>query len=89
MTVRAKLSGVYESTRARVRYASGVPIEDVEPDFRQGYSTSLGRTRIISTAEAERNNEYFAKHWVIFGCIYAIPTLVPFFLWNKSKAGQL
>lgn len=85
VTVRPKLFGVYESTRARLKYAFGVPMDDVEPETRHGYSTSLGRTRIISAAEDARNNDHFVQQWVTFAAIYAIPTLIPFLLWNQSK----
>ena len=86
VTIKPKLFGMYESTRARIKYGSGGMImEDVEPDYRQGYSTSLGRTKIISALEDARNNEYFVKQWMIFAVLYAIPTLLPFFLWHQSK----
>jgi hypothetical protein len=45
ITVRPKLFGTYESTRARIRYSSSIIIEDVEEDIRGGYSTSLGKSR--------------------------------------------
>lgn len=85
VTVRPKLFGMYESTRARLKYTFGVPMDDVEPEYRHGYSTSLGRTRIISAAEDARNNDYFVKQWVVFAAIYAIPTVVPFLLWKKTR----
>ena len=86
VTVKPKLFGIYESTRARIKYATGVEIEDVEPEYKQGYSTSLGRIRIISAAENARNNDNFIKQWLTFGLLYAVPTLVPFLLWQKAKA---
>ncbi len=91
VTVRPKLSGTYESTRARIQYTSGsAHIEEVDSesegqDVRQGYSTSLGRTRIISQLEFSRNDQYFMRQWAIFFAIYAVPTLLPFFLWKKAK----
>lgn len=91
VTVRPKLSGTYESTRARIQYVSGsAHIEEVDSesegqDVRQGYSTSLGRTRIISQLEYSRNDQYYMRQWAIFFTIYAVPTVLPFFLWRKAK----
>jgi hypothetical protein len=43
VTVKPKLFGIYESTRARIKYNSGsIEIDGVDPDVRHGYSTSLG-----------------------------------------------
>ena len=49
-------------------------IEGVEQEFKHGYSTSLGRLRIISAAEEARNNDYFVKQWVVFAVLSAVPT---------------
>jgi hypothetical protein len=87
VTVRPKLYGVYESTRARMKYNNGNHLseDELEPEIKQGYSSSLGRIRIISKVEDDRNNEYFIKQWIIFALIYGIPTLIPFMLWKKNK----
>jgi hypothetical protein len=82
------LFGIYESTRARIKYATGAEIEGVEQEFKHGYSTSLGRLRIISAAEEARNNDYFVKQWVVFAALSAVPTLIPYFLWKKAKASR-
>mmetsp|Transcript_9210 Transcript_9210/g.15294 ORF Transcript_9210/g.15294 Transcript_9210/m.15294 type:complete len:202 (+) Transcript_9210:67-672(+) len=87
VTVRPKLFGIYESTRAKIKYGSGaVEMEGVEPDFRSGYSTSLGRIKIISAAEYERSTSYHLRDFSIFGMIYAIPTFLPFLLWLATKS---
>ena len=65
-TVIPKLYGIYESTRARIKYQSGVEMEDVEPDVRHGYSTSLGRIKILSVAENLKHTSYYLKEWFLF-----------------------
>lgn len=87
VTVRPRLYGIYESTRARIKYGSGtVEIEGVEPDFRNGYSTSLGRIKIISAAEYERSSSYHVKEWSVFALLYSLPTVLPFVLWLSAKS---
>lgn len=85
MTVRPKLFGVYESTRAKIKYGSGtVEMEGVEPEYRSGYSTSLGRIKIESAGEYERRTSYHVREYTLFGVLYAIPTVIPFFLWRAT-----
>lgn len=55
ITVVPKITGMYESTRAKIKYnPSAVVMEDVAPDFRSGYSTSLGKIKIVTATEYER-----------------------------------
>lgn len=100
VTVRPKLFGVYESTRARIRYRNGQSLSPEETDgssnnnnndveIKQGYSTSLGRIRIISLAEDIRNNEYFIKQWLVFAVLYGLPTIIPFTIWQKTRKERL
>jgi transposase len=78
---------MYESTRARIKYGSGeVEIDGVEAEFRSGYSTSLGRIRIESTAEHHRRTSFHFREWAVFGAFYAIPTVIPFFLWLATRS---
>ena len=87
VTVRPKLFGVYESTRARIKYGNGaVEMEGVEPDVRSGFSTSLGRIRIESSAEFERRTSLHIREYGVFAALFAIPTLVPFLLWRATRA---
>lgn len=88
VTVRPKLYGMYESTRARYKYHGTVAMDNIEPEVKQGLSTSLGRTKIISTVEYARDDYFFFKQWAIFGVIYAIPTLLPLYLWNQSRISR-
>lgn len=87
MTVRPKLYGIYESTRAKIKYGSGaVEMEGVEPEYRSGYSTSLGRIKIESAGEYERRTSYHIREYSVFGVLYAIPTLIPFLLWRATHS---
>lgn len=87
VTIRPKLSGVYDSTRARLKYSfEEVSMDGVEPEYKHGYSTSLGRVKIITQKEFARNEDYFTRQWIIFISLAAFPVLFPFYLWNKSKS---
>ena len=89
MTVMPKLYGIYESTRAKIKYGTGtVEIEGVEPDYRNGYSTSLGRIKIISAIEYERTSSYHLREWCAFAMLYAVPTFIPFLLWLSAKSAS-
>ena len=87
VTVRPKLFGVYESTRARIKYGNGaVEMEGVEPDVRSGFSTSLGRIKIESAADYERRTSLHIREYGLFALIFGIPTLLPFLLWRATKS---
>jgi hypothetical protein len=86
VTVRPKLYGIYESTRARLKYNSGSPNLEVEDeDIRRGSSSSLGRTRIISTADYLRETSYYVKEWTIFSVSFAVAIIVPFYNWQSLR----
>lgn len=85
VTVRPKLFGVYESTRARIRYLNAATSGDGMEDSRQGYSTSLGRTRIFSAAEHERSTSYFVKDWLTLLVLCALPVALPLRLYTQAK----
>jgi hypothetical protein len=87
VTVRPKLFGTYESTRARLKYNNGIQLsgEEMEPEVKHGYSSSLGKIRIVSLAEDTRNNNYFVKEWLVFLVLCGIPTMGPFVLWQKTR----
>lgn len=86
VTVRPKLFGMYESTRARIRYVNGATSDENAEDTRQGYSSALGRTRIISMAEYERSISYFVKEWVTFVALCLLPIVVPFNMYQKFRS---
>jgi hypothetical protein len=87
ITVRPKLFGIYESTRARIKYNSGLPaIYDAEEDIRSGSSSSLGRTKIISAAEHLRNTSSYYKEWTFFVVAFSLAIIGPFWNWWTLKS---
>ena len=88
VTVRPKLFGIYESTRAKIKYNSGLPSEDGEEDVRSGLSTSLGRIRIISTAEHLRSTSYYIREWVTFSLGFSLAIIVPFINWWALRSAH-
>lgn len=86
VTVAPKLYGVYESTRARIKYNAGtVLIEDAEDDIRRGSSTSLGRVKIISTAEFLRSTSSRAHEMVLFVLAAVATVLAPYAVWRNAN----
>ena len=89
LTVKPKLSGLYDSTRAKIQYASSVMHYD-DDELRKGQSTSLGRIKIISETEYKRKFSYFLKEWIVFILFYTIVTVLPFYAWiSLSKKNSL
>jgi len=87
VTLKPKLYGYYESTRATVKYGTGaVEIEGIEAEYRTGHSTSLGVIKIESSAEFERRTSYHFREWGVFGALYSIPMVVPFLLWRATRS---
>lgn len=84
VTVIPKLFGVYESTRAKVSYISG----DEEDEILHGFSTSLGKVRIVSKIEHTHATSYYIRDWCVFAIIYAVPTLIPLAVWYSSKSAN-
>ena len=88
ITVQPKLSGLYESTRARVRYTTGIAYEDSEDDVRKGSSSSLGRVRIISKADFARRKEFISKEWIVYLVVGALVVIFSFQMWSNSPRQQ-
>ena len=87
VTVRPKLFGVYESTRARIKYGNGaVEMDGVDPEFRGGFSTSLGRIKIESASEFERRTSMHVREYGLFGLVFGIPTMLAFALWRATSS---
>lgn len=81
VTVKPKISGSYDSTRAQLFYTSGVFVADEADSLeerRKGTSASLGRLKIISTAEHLRRTSYNIKEWATFLGLYALACVTPF-----------
>ena len=83
ISVIPKLHGIYESTRARVKYNQyTVEMDDIQEYSARGHSSSLGRVKIISKVDNERNTSYFFLQWSLFAVIYSVPTILPFYWWT-------
>mmetsp|Transcript_26923 Transcript_26923/g.25785 ORF Transcript_26923/g.25785 Transcript_26923/m.25785 type:complete len:210 (+) Transcript_26923:107-736(+) len=73
VTVRPKIKGMYEATRAKITYnPSAIVMEDVAPDLRSGFSTSLGKIQIISEAEKLRNEQKVTRDWFLLGGVVLV-----------------
>ena len=78
---------MYESTRARIKYQSGTKDEENDSvEIRNGFSTSLGRVKIISDAEFLRNTSYYVKEWSLFALAYFFITVLPFYVWINFRS---
>ena len=90
VTVAPKLFGMYESTRASIKYNAGtVIIDDVEDDIRRGGSTSLGRVKIISKAEYERTTASKMYQQILFVTLVCAFLYFPYTVWKRSNALSL
>mmetsp|Transcript_11547 Transcript_11547/g.15864 ORF Transcript_11547/g.15864 Transcript_11547/m.15864 type:complete len:204 (+) Transcript_11547:18-629(+) len=91
VTVRPKLFGIYESTRARIKYINSAlnEMEGVESDYRSGYSTSLGRIKIISAAEYARKSSHYIREWSVFLAVLSLTSLLPFVIWIVTNAASI
>ena len=80
VTVVPKLSGMYESTRARFRYFSEDPDEEegAEADVRQGSSSSMGKIKIISTEEFEKSMSHNVKEWLVCIALVFVAVALPY-----------
>eukprot|EP01031_Cornospumella_fuschlensis_P037610 gene37611-45687_t len=89
VTVRPKLSGMYESTRGRLKYVNPLEESEGEADgeggVHMGYSTSLGRVRIVTEQEYQRSVSYFAMEWGIYAVLVLLPVLLPFTAYKQAR----
>eukprot|EP01041_Mallomonas_annulata_P002125 gene2125-4149_t len=91
VTVIPKLYGVYESTRAKIKYfndALGDSEDSADGRLRNGYSTSLGRIRIVSAIENLRATSYYFKDWIYFVGLYSVAIVIPFLIWWSTKSSN-
>ena len=56
---------------------------------RSGFSTSLGRVKILSTVEHLRATSYFAKEWAIFVILALLVTAGPYLKWAQANADNV
>jgi hypothetical protein len=54
-------------------------------DVRRGYSSTLGRIRILSSAENARRTSYFLGEWLVFVVATASVTLLPLSGWWQAR----
>ncbi len=88
ITVFPKITGMYESTRAKIKYnPSAVVMEDVAPDFQSGYSTSLGKIKIVTESEFKRLKSVPMVQLYGGLAVGALAVLVLFFFVSRPKAG--
>jgi len=59
-------------------------MDDVPDDMRQGYST-MGRIKIISSAEHHRNTSYNIPEWSFYIICNMVLVGIPFYAWRKSS----
>jgi len=86
VTLQPKLSGVYEAYRAKIKYSPGAAsIDDEEDEIRYGHSSSLGKIKIISSAEHYRNTSYNIIEWTLFFVANAALIGFPFYIWRSSR----
>lgn len=64
-------------------------MEGVDSDYRVGYSSSLGKIRILSTEEHARNTSYYIQEWALFFILYAGLIVVPYLMWTTAKEESL
>ena len=64
---------MYEATRAKIKYnPSTIVMEDVAPDLRSGFSTSLGKIQIISVTEQTRLANKVTRDWLLLAAAVVI-----------------
>jgi hypothetical protein len=90
VTVVPKLFGIYESTRARMRYTSGEAPEGEEEEesfvvTKNGYSSSIGRVRILSTDEHMKQQIASYSKWASLVAVVVIPMALVYWYFFKQQ----
>jgi hypothetical protein len=89
ISVVPKLFGIYESTRARMRYVSGEvdseSEDDLESAIRNGYSSTVGRVKIISAEEYSQNQSMEATRTAFTAALVIVPVLFALFYFNRPE----
>ena len=92
MTVQPKIKGIYEATRAKIKYnPSTIVMEGVAPDLRSGLSTSLGKIQIISPAEKIRLANKVYLDWVLLASAISVIIFLVIYLFQslQSQAAEI
>lgn len=90
ITVVPKLFGIYESTRARMRYISGEADseseDEIEAATRNAYSSTIGRIKIISASEHSHNQTMESVRYAFIGALVVVPLLFALYHFNKPES---
>jgi hypothetical protein len=90
VTVQPKIKGMYEATRAKIKYnPSTIVMEDVAPDLRSGYSTSLGKIQIISVSEQTRLANKVTRDWLLLVAAVVIILLLIVYLLQSFHSSEV
>ena len=100
--VSPKIHGIYESTRAAVRYSSGaltssssteedgIEVTDAgEDDLDEpmiGFSTNLGRVRILSVEDHLRTSSSHILEWTVFMVSVIAAVIIPWNTWRVARS---
>ena len=93
VTVSPKVHGIYESTRARVKYSSGaitkteeeVEEEETADEPMMGFSTSLGKIRILSVEAHMKASSSHYLEWVVFVVSVLAAVIIPGNIWRTVR----
>ena len=99
--VSPKIHGIYESTRARVKYSSGavsssssssnedgIEVTDAGDEMDEpmhGFSTNLGRVRILSVEDHLRTSSVHILEWTVFSISVVAAVVIPWNTWRVAR----
>lgn len=99
--VSPKIHGIYESTRARVKYSSGalsssssssnedgIEVTDAGDEMDEpmhGFSTNLGRVRILSVEDHLRTSSVHILEWTVFLISVVAAVVIPWNTWRVAR----
>jgi hypothetical protein len=102
VTVSPKIHGIYESTRARVKYSSGalssssssseedgIEVTDAGDEMDEpmhGFSTNLGRVRILSVEDHLRTSSMHVLEWAVFMISVVAAVVIPWNTWRVARS---
>jgi hypothetical protein len=97
VTVVPKLFGVYESTRARMRYFNAEPsgieseeqLEDADIVVKSAYSSSMGRIKIISGEEFEKSKSKQSTLLIAAGAALVVVFVALFGKGHKVEVSEV
>ena len=95
VTVVPKVHGIYESTRARVKYVSGAitPTEEEEEEGESedpmlGFSTSMGKIRIMSVEAHMKSSSSHYLEWAVFAVSVIATVVIPGNIWRTLRTSS-